>query len=118
MKKEYELPAFLFSVVAGDYVWFIPFQTNKIMYADKKTCQLHVFEADGENETKQSLLGRIALGSKYILEYVRENRYIGLFSDGVHREIFKSILSGQNGIGKEKPESNNGLKIYKEMLKL
>lgn len=161
VKKEYELPAFLFSVAAGDYVWFIPFQTNKIMYADKKTYQLHAFEVDGENETKQSLLGRIALGSKYILEYVREDRYIGLFSiknnyileidaigqkkeikkytfsdkciremkeifsestlsesDGVHREIFKSILLGQNGKGREKPESNNGLKLYKEMLKL
>lgn len=161
VKNEYEIPAFLFSVAAGDKVWFIPYQTNQIIYADKETYQLHVFEVDGENETKQSLLGRIALGSKYILEYVYEDRYIGLFSiknnyileidtkeqkkkvkkytfhdkciremkeifsehifsegDGVHREIFKSILSGQLRKEKDKTESNNGLKIYEEMLKL
>ncbi len=80
VKDEYELPAFLYSVSVGEHVWFIPFQTNKIVYVDKKSYELNVFETEGETETKQSLLGRTVLASKYLLEYIHENRYIGLFS--------------------------------------
>ena len=31
-------------------------------------------------ETKESLLARESLSSKYIVEYIREDRYLGLFS--------------------------------------
>lgn len=88
LTAEYETPTFLFSVIAGNYIWFIPFQTNQILYVDKVTYKVHVFEIEEENETRESLLGRL-LNDKYSLEYVRNNRYIGIFShkNGVLLEI-------------------------------
>lgn len=77
----YELPAFGYSVVSGDYIWFIPGQTNKIVYINKVNYQLCTFEIEEENETRESLrLGRRSISTKYLLEYVRDGRYIGLFS--------------------------------------
>lgn len=76
----YNLPAFLYSAVVGEKVWFIPFQTNKIMYADKENHHLYTFEIDEEIETKESCLERTFSRAKYILEYIKEDRYLGLFS--------------------------------------
>ncbi len=78
--NKYELPTFLYSVAVGENVWFIPFQTNKIVYVNKKNYKVYTLEIAEENETKESLLGRRELNSKYILEYVQGDRYIGLFS--------------------------------------
>lgn len=80
-EMEYDLPTFLHSVLAGKYIWFIPFQTNKIVYIDRENYELRTFEINEENETKRSLLlSNRVLGSKYVLEYVNDNRYIGLYS--------------------------------------
>lgn len=78
--NEYELPTFLYSISVGESIWFIPFQTNKIIYVNIQSHEIEVFEVAEEEETKESLLERTSLLYKYILEYVRENRYIGLFS--------------------------------------
>lgn len=78
--EEYETPAFLYSLAVGGYVWFVPFKTNKIIYGDKKTHEIRVFEVPEEDETRENLIGRRDLPCKYILEYVKGDRYIGLFS--------------------------------------
>lgn len=76
----FEMPPFLHSIAVGEYVWFIPFQTNKIVYVDKKYHKLYAFEIAEEIESKESLLERTELKTKFLLEYVRCNRYIGLYS--------------------------------------
>ena len=77
---EYEKSTFAYSTVVEEKVWFIPYCTNKILYVNKCTYQLYVFEIDEERETKESILERSSLGYKYLLNYVKDNRYIGLFS--------------------------------------
>lgn len=64
---------------AGRYIWCIPFQTNQILYFDMKTLELKKFELPEEEETKDSL-ERNLLGHKYLIEYIKDNRYIGLYS--------------------------------------
>ena len=77
---EYKFPIFLYSIVVGKSVWFIPYLTNKIIYIDQESFVLQVFEIEEENETKESILERTDLCYKYLFEYVKDNRYIGLFS--------------------------------------
>lgn len=76
----YQLPAFLYTILVDKYIWFVPFQTNQIIYADIKSYQLYEFKIEEEIENKESLLNRINFRSKYSLEYIKDNRYIGLFS--------------------------------------
>lgn len=77
----YKYPIFGNSVVVGDYVWFIPALTDKIMYADKNSDQLYTLEIDDECETKEkAFLRELWAINNYLLEYVRCDRYIGLFS--------------------------------------
>lgn len=77
----YILPAFPCMAVVGEYVWFIPGQVNKIIYVNKESYALSVYEIDGEDETRESILSREAgMECKYGLEYIRDNRYMGLLS--------------------------------------
>lgn len=80
VSEDYEYHMFNFSVTAGNRVWFIPYNANKILYADKGMHELHSFEIDEENETKESIMARTSLGYKYLLNYLRDDRYLGLFS--------------------------------------
>lgn len=80
MSENYEYHMFNFSVLAGNKVWFIPYNANKILYADKGMHELHSFDIDEENETKESIMARTSLGYKYLLGYVKDDRYLGLFS--------------------------------------
>lgn len=79
---EYEYPAFLNLVAVDEYIWCIPFETNKIIYVDKQTNEMKVLEIDDGVETKESILNiyHHCPGHKYLLEYVRDNRYLGVFS--------------------------------------
>ncbi|KAI4450881.1 hypothetical protein C823_005418 [Eubacterium plexicaudatum ASF492] len=77
----YEYPSFLHVVAMGNYVWFIPWQTNKILYIDKKTYEISVYEIDEEQENRKSILSRAAgRKCKYGVAYLRNDRYIGLLS--------------------------------------
>lgn len=76
---EYAVPAFIDACFIGKYIWFIPFQTNKIIYADKDTYDIYAFEIEDENESRESMEGNI-LKHKYLFQYTRDDRYIGLFS--------------------------------------
>lgn len=74
-------PVFKYSVVAGGYIWFIPIQADKIIYADKGNATLFSFEIYDEEETEESIfLNQMWTIANYLLEYVRDDRYIGLFS--------------------------------------
>lgn len=77
--KKYNMPAFLNAVFIQNAIWFIPFQTNKIIYIDKNTHKINTFEVEEEDENEESLINR-RLNHKYLLEYIREDRYIGLYS--------------------------------------
>lgn len=80
ISENYEYHMFNFSVSAGNKIWFIPYNANKILYADKEIQELHSFEIDEENETKESIMARTSLGYKYLLSYLKDDRYLGLFS--------------------------------------
>ena len=80
VSEKYEYHVFNFSVAAGNRIWFIPYNANKILYADKGMHELHSFEIDEENETKESIMARTSLGYKYLLGYLKDDRYLGLFS--------------------------------------
>ena len=75
----YETPAFIEIMALGQYIWFIPFRTNKIIYVDKDSYEIFSFDIENEIETENTLNFR-PLSHKYLLEYVRNNRYLGLFS--------------------------------------
>ena len=79
---EYEYSTFLYSVMVGEYIWFIPRQTNKILYIGRGSSTVSAFEIYEEQETSESILMRGVYGFrfKYLLEYVKHDRYIGLFS--------------------------------------
>jgi hypothetical protein len=78
-REAFETPLFLYSVMAYEYIWFIPFQTNEIIYVSKNTYEISIFPLEMEEQTEENIKEQL-LGHKYLLEYVRENRYIGLFS--------------------------------------
>ncbi len=96
----YDTPAFIESRVAGNYIWFIPFQTNKIIYVDRVTFQVNVLENE-ENESISSL-SSYYLAHKYLVLYMEDDRYIGLFSfkdnsvleiDAIKMTIVKKVYS-------------------------
>ncbi|NBH19516.1 hypothetical protein D3Z55_19305 [Clostridiaceae bacterium] len=74
-----DIPLFLCSVSAGRYIWFIPFQTNEIVYIDKDTYEMKLFSIEEEGHTEENISTQL-LRHKYLLQYVRDDRYIGLFS--------------------------------------
>lgn len=76
--ERYNTPVFIDSQKVGQYIWFIPFQTNLIIYVDKDTKELYVMEMEDENETKDSF--KRGMNQKYIVEYVCNSKYIGLYS--------------------------------------
>lgn len=77
---EYESPAFAVLVAVDEYIWCIPYMTNKILYINRNTYKIEALDIEGEVETEKSILSRRFTNGKYYLVYIRENRYIGLFS--------------------------------------
>jgi hypothetical protein len=74
-----DIPLFISVVSVGEYIWFIPFKTNNILYTNKKSWQLNVFYVENEMQDEDSLKTQL-LQHKYLLEYVKEDRYIGIYS--------------------------------------
>lgn len=71
-------PFFVKSINMDKHLWFIPFRTNKVLYVDKKTYEINIFEIPNEQESIEGW--RRYLSHKYLVEYIRENRFIGLYS--------------------------------------
>lgn len=74
---QYSVPTFIAAVVVENTVWFIPYQTNYIVYVEKESNLVKRMPIDEEDENIQNVGG---LQHKYLFSYVKENRYIGLFS--------------------------------------
>lgn len=77
--EEYHFCTFVNSVDAGDYIWFIPYQTNYILYVNKNTDEIKTFSIVGEDENGECIKNRV-LDEKYLLQYIYLGRYIGLYS--------------------------------------
>lgn len=82
------IPLFSDSISLGENIWFIPLQCNApIMYINKEDYNLRVLTIEEEQETKESLVKR-GSAFKYVIEYIRQDRYIGLYS-AQNRKIFE-----------------------------
>lgn len=79
-----EIPLFIYEKAVGKYVWFIPEQANKIVYINKENSELKTFEIAEIDETSSSWTTYLP---QYLWEYVRDDRYIGLFSARNHRVL-------------------------------
>lgn len=90
-------PFFIDAISLGKYVWFIPFQSNEILYVDKVTYEVHILDVEEEQETENSLHDHVMM-HKYLVQYTRGNRYIGLYSLKNHNifEIDTVELSVKN----------------------
>lgn len=75
-----EIPFFYDSLSLGQYIWYIPAQANEIFYIDKESYEINVLEIEEEQETRESLMRLGSMNHKYLVEYIRGNRYIGLYS--------------------------------------
>lgn len=72
-------PVFNRIIYVGGFIWFIPIHSKKILYADKKNAALSVLEIHEEDKISVSLQKMQGIGN-FLMEYVRDSRYIGLFS--------------------------------------
>lgn len=70
---------YISSIPLGKYIWYIPFRSNEIVYIDKETFEVHLLEIEDEQETSESI-DRHIIAHKYLVQYVHENRYIGIYS--------------------------------------
>lgn len=84
--KKYNDLIFFKIIATQKYIWCIPYKTDKILYIDKITKKIECLYIEGENETRYSLRMR-EISIKYIVEFVRANRYIGLYSVKQNRLI-------------------------------
>ena len=71
-------PLFVISLDLGKYIWHIPLHSDEILYIDKESYKIEILEIEGEQETKESLQRDFKV--KYLVQYIREDRYIGLYS--------------------------------------
>lgn len=111
--EKYRYPIFLESVNVGEFIWFIPYKTNKILYVRKKDGYIKEFIIDKEINSQEELKHHLML-AMYLFLYVREERYLGLYSlkkesileidceqmsyktlnYDLHTEVIKSFLDG------------------------
>ncbi len=75
----YSSPTFIFSTNIDNYIWFIPFRTNKILYIEKDKFLLHEYYLEDEIRTEKDMKEGL-LDHMYLFEYVKEDRYLGLLS--------------------------------------
>lgn len=74
------VPLFNYSVLLGEYIWFIPIQMNApIIYIHKKDYAVNILDVPKEKETEDTLKKR-GNAFKYRVIYVYNERYIGIFS--------------------------------------
>ncbi len=74
---------FVFSNIycLGEKVWLIPQSGNKIMYCDKNDRKMRNFNILDEEETAETLdLNYRHIATKFFMMYVREERYLGIYS--------------------------------------
>ena len=62
----------------GNAIWFIPHETNQIIYIEKDTFKLNSFFIEEEKENKSTWQRESR--TKYRLQYILKNQYIFLYS--------------------------------------
>lgn len=80
VKEEYKVSAFLELMCIKDKIWCIPFQTNEILCMNRDMDSITSFIIEEEAVTSEGLWKKYSLNHKYLCVYVKENRYIGLYS--------------------------------------
>ena len=78
--KECSVQIFCHLEFVKGYIWAIPFRSNLVIYIDKNTLEVKVLHIEGEKETKDSLLKFPRRPFKYFWQYIKNSRYIGIFS--------------------------------------
>lgn len=71
-------PFFSDSIFINGNVWFFPFQSNEVLYINKESYSINVLEIEEEQENRETLQRVFSI--KYIVEYIRDDRYIGVYS--------------------------------------
>lgn len=71
-------PVFLNSVESKRFIWFLPYQTNHILYLDKETLEINIFDIEEEHENLKSLTRDTAV--KYMVLYSKPNGILGVYS--------------------------------------
>lgn len=74
----YEYQTFESSVYVGNAIWWIPYQGNHILYMEMGTREVYVFNVPEEEETYSSIHRNYDI--RYQFLYIKDNRYIGIFS--------------------------------------
>ena len=77
--RKYEFPAFMNCKIVNGTVWFIPFFSNMIIYIDKTDKSIKELHIKEEVENSLSLRKRV-LNHKYLVQYIRDDRWMGLYS--------------------------------------
>ncbi len=77
-KEKYSQPIFRSSICVGNAIWFIPHETNQIIYIDRDTYKLNSLLIEEEEESKSTW--QRGSKTKYRLEYIQKNQYIFLYS--------------------------------------
>lgn len=71
---------FIDTIPLGEYIWHIPLQCNApVLYINKRNYKVGVLDIKEEWETEESIAKR-GSSFKYMVEYIRQNRYIGIIS--------------------------------------
>lgn len=74
------------SCLMGDYIWLIPFIASKIVRIDLKNGLVSSFDMPESEDDLTGLDGEwVDMCIKYVLEYYRENRYLGVYSIKTNR---------------------------------
>lgn len=84
VNKEYPTGLFFGSVDSEKFVWFIPAQASHIIRLDKQTLECSIFDMRGEDNSPETYLNNM-MKHKYVVSYVREERYVGLYSFNTSR---------------------------------
>lgn len=77
--EKFPCQVFFDSINTTKHIWFIPFQTNHILYLDKKTHKISKLEISEEEETRESLNTRF-MSAKYLILYHKTDGRLGLYS--------------------------------------
>ena len=75
--EKFSKSLFCTPIICGKYIWLIPWHGTEILYIEKESFKISTFEIEGE---KAGDLDLIMLGARYLINYVREERYLGIFS--------------------------------------
>lgn len=76
----YDVQVFANLIGLGEYIWCIPYLTNKILYINKNSFEIKALDIEDEIETSESIQSRKFIEGRYYVRYVRESRYLGILS--------------------------------------